>query len=448
MSDNYKAVVVTIKNLRKIEKADRLLATNIFGNNIIVGIDTKEGDRGLYFPVESQLGLEFAQANDLIRRKNPETGKAEGGMFDENRRVRAQIFRGEKSMGFFIPLDSLKKLEQGFDTQIENFKEGDEISEFNGKIISQKYIPKNTRTEGTSKSKSKLNNDKHSKINRIVDGQFKFHKETHQLGQNIHKIKPDDIISITYKYHGTSAIASRILINGKLTWFEKFMNLFGKNYVPKYYDYVYASRNVIKNDSNKDGGYYEEDLWVDRGKKLFEGKLKTGETIYYELVGYTKSGKAIQKGYEYGCSAHSGLSSLPTNKAIVYRITYTLPDNSVVELNWKQLEERCKELGVQSALLLYYGEVANLPLREKLINRTEEQWREDTLKYLQDTYLEKDCIFHNNKVPAEGIVVRIEQSEPKAFKLKSFRFMEGETKALDAGEVDLETEQSQENGEV
>ena len=59
---NYAATVVQIDNLRKHENADRLQITNIFGNTVIVGLDTKIGDVGLFFPLESQIGLEFAQA--------------------------------------------------------------------------------------------------------------------------------------------------------------------------------------------------------------------------------------------------------------------------------------------------------------------------------------------------------------------------------------------------
>ena len=46
------------------------------------------------------------------------------------------------------------------------------------------------------------------------------------------------------------------------------------------------------------------------------------------------------------------------------------------------------------------------------------------------------------RVPAEGIVIRIDHLDRcEAYKLKSFAFLEGETKALDAGETDLETEE-------
>lgn len=79
---NYAATVVKINNIRPHSNADRLNCTNIFGNNVIIGKDVQIGDKGLFFPVESQLGEQFCLANDLIRRKDA-NGKAVGGMFDE-----------------------------------------------------------------------------------------------------------------------------------------------------------------------------------------------------------------------------------------------------------------------------------------------------------------------------------------------------------------------------
>ena len=47
-------------------------------------------------------------------------------------------------------------------------------------------------------------------------------------------------------------------------------------------------------------------------------------------------------------------------------------------------------------------------------------------------------------VPAEGVVLRIESLDIEAYKHKSFRFKEWESKQLDTGEVDLETQESEE----
>ena len=52
----HEAYVVKIKELHKHSNADRLQCTTIFGSNVIVDLNTKIGDLGIYFPVDLQLG--------------------------------------------------------------------------------------------------------------------------------------------------------------------------------------------------------------------------------------------------------------------------------------------------------------------------------------------------------------------------------------------------------
>ena len=53
-------------------------------------------------------------------------------------------------------------------------------------------------------------------------------------------------------------------------------------------------------------------------------------------------------------------------------------------------------------------------------------------------YNEKDCWMCTNKLPEEGIVLRVDRLDSfEAYKLKSFRFLMGESKQE---EVDIETE--------
>ena len=67
-------------------------------------------------------------------------------------------------------------------------------------------------------------------------------------------------------------------------------------------------------------------------------------------------------------------------------------------------------------------------------------------EFLSEKYLEKDSIYCKNKVPEEGIVVRLDNSfEIDSYKLKSFRFFEKETKDFDNGIVDIETQESVES---
>ena len=98
-----------------------------FGNDTIVGLDVKVRDMGIYFPVDGQLGEEYATKNNLLRRKD-ENGNNVGGYLDPDKRnITALKLRGEKSDGLFMPLTSL----EGF-TDISKLKIGDMISVING----------------------------------------------------------------------------------------------------------------------------------------------------------------------------------------------------------------------------------------------------------------------------------------------------------------------------
>lgn len=423
--DNYSATVVRISNLRPHTNADRLICTSIFGNNVIVGKETKIGDLGLYFPLESQLGLEFAQANDLIRR-----GGGQGGMFDDNRRVRAQKFRGERSMGFWIPIDSLQKLHPYI---YDGVQEGDELTTFglpDGTCyqISAKYIPRTSQTPGSGKKKE----GRKPRESRIIPDQFRFHFDTAQLGKNMHKIDPKDLIVVTWKLHGTSAIVSNCLVKKKLGIVLNILNKIGVPVKDSYHDYIYASRRVVKNEFEEaKQHFYKEDLWSRVGKELFEGNLHTGETIYYEIVGYTQEGGMIQKDFDYHCEPG-------TYKVYVYRITQTAADGTVFELQWQQVKQRCAELNVPHVPEIFHGYASDLHPHEE-----DQNWHENFLQTLKSLYVyDQDSQFCRNRVPEEGICLRKEGLIIDTFKLKSFRFLEYETKQLDAGTVDLETNES------
>jgi hypothetical protein len=422
---NYKATIVEITNLHPHRNADRLECTNIFGNNVIVGKDVKIGDIGVYFPVECQLSEEFARANDLIRRKD-ENGNPAGGMLEENRRVRAIKLRGERSEGLWLEYDSLNRLVAPDRVLLPVGLEFDVIGD---KEVCRKYtVP----THG----KLTERNQKQPRESRIVDGQFRFHHDTAQLGKNIHKITPFDLIAITWKLHGTSAIAANVLVKRTLTWLERVAKRLGVAVNDKIYDYVFASRRVIKNEyENVKQHYYKYDLWTEVGEKFFRDRLHAGETVYYEIVGYLKDGGFIQKGYDYKCDPLGDQV-----KVYVYRITRTLPDGSVVELPFHQVFERARQIGVDFVPLIYYGKAFDyFPVAHKTV----EAWQEAFFNKLkQDHIRDQDSVFCVNQVPEEGICVRVEYLEPETYKLKSFRFLEHETKQLDKGEVDVETQEA------
>ena len=104
---SYQVIVAKIDSIKKHPTADRLMLASVLGNQVIVGLDSKEGDIGLFFAEGGQLSYEFCHNNNLHNNKTLNKDQTKSGFFSENRRVRAQKFRGEKSDGYFCELTSL-----------------------------------------------------------------------------------------------------------------------------------------------------------------------------------------------------------------------------------------------------------------------------------------------------------------------------------------------------
>ena len=66
----YNAYVTRIKNLHKHQNADRLQIGECFGNAVIVSMEYENNQLGIYFPSDGQLSVEFAEANNLLRKKD------------------------------------------------------------------------------------------------------------------------------------------------------------------------------------------------------------------------------------------------------------------------------------------------------------------------------------------------------------------------------------------
>jgi hypothetical protein len=113
---------------------------------------------------------------------------------------------------------------------------------------------------------------------------------------------------------------------------------------------IYSSRKVIKNEyfDNRNGdGFYDCDVWLQTANNIYP-YLKQGMTVYYEIVGYTENGQAIQKDYDYSCN-------IGENKTYIYRITYTGNDGNVYEFSAKQVQDWCKNNGFLAVPEYYYG---------------------------------------------------------------------------------------------
>lgn len=432
-NENYCATIVEVKSINVLPNCDNLVSIGIFGNSVIVSKDTKVGDIGIFFPVETALSKEFLSKNNLYRHPELNEDTSKKGYFEDNGRVRAIKFRGAKSEGFFAPLFFLDHFGPP-DLQV-----GDEFDFIGSTKICEKYIVPVQSTPATGKR----HNKKSIKISRLVENQFRLHYDTAQLAKNLARLDPDTYISISAKFHGTSWAVGNVLTKRKLTWRDKIARFFGAQVQETEYDIIFSSRNVIKNGylSSSGDGFYDFDIWKDIRDKI-GNLLPKGISVYGEAVGYLPSGKWIQKGYHYGCKPKH-------YETYVYRVTYTNPEGKVIELDWPQLKQFCKDYGFHMVHEYYYGRVSDIPHFDNtkvafLLDPN--AWREGFLDFLKKSskYGMNDqmCKFCNNEVPSEGIVIRIDHlKESEAYKLKNFRFLERESKDLDAGEVNIEDSQ-------
>lgn len=367
----YCGYITRLKNVRKHSNADRLQLADCFGNTVIVGLEYTEGQLGVYFPVDGQLSVEFCTANDLVRRKD-ENGNPAGGYLDpEKRNIKAMKLRGEKSDGLFMPLTALANF-----TTVSDLKEGDTITVLNGVEICKKYIPKRKASgewHGGSKGRK-------TKVDFCPT--FAQHVDTEQLAYNLNAFKAGDVVELTLKMHGTSGRTGYLPLRKEkpLNWFQKLF----KKHPNIYYEYGYVTgtRRVVL-DNTHDGGYYDDNSFRLRMAEKFEGKLRKGETVYYEIVGFVNdqipimssvknskiSDKAFTKQYgeetvfSYGCDPNGEWEEKhycaapdcldfdatipPRCQVYVYRMTMTNEDGDVIEYSPEQMRMRCDQMGVK-----------------------------------------------------------------------------------------------------
>ncbi len=407
----YCAYVTTLKGLRKHSNADRLQCVEVFGQNVIVDLSYKDGQKVVFFPSDGQLSEEYAKDNNLVRMKD-ENGNNIGGYMDaEKRNVTAIRLRGEKSEGLVLPIESLSKY-----VDVTKLKDGDQITVIGGHEICRKYIPKSSRRSNNSRKSS----DKKKKDNSISYPFFEEHKDTAQLAYNMSAFKPGDTVYITRKLHGTSARTMKtIKVTKKNNVFRRFLHM--KPKYEKEVSVVTGSRRVVLKNMNSTDGYYSDNTFRKKYHDLLKDKLPEGFEIFYEIVGYVNettlimgtvsNSKVKDKEFKkkfgdttvfsYGCKPGE-------NEMYVYRMTATTADGTVVEIPWENIKVWCDKLGVK-----------HVPELEKFIYTTPEDLKERVNKYLDGMPVDEIGKTHI----AEGVVVRIDNRDSfTAYKDKVFEF--------------------------
>ena len=408
----YCAYVTTIKELRKHSNADRLMCATIFGNNVIVGLDCYIGQKVVFFPVDGQLSEEFANDNNLVRKKD-ESGNNIGGYLDPvKRNIKALGLRGEKSEGLVMPIEVLSKY-----TDIEKLADGEQITVLGGHEICKKYIPRrngNHHHNGSIKAK----NHKEEK-EQISYPFFAEHVDTEQLAYHERAFKEGDIVYVTRKLHGTSfRVSNAVQVTKKKRPFllKKIFRMQDKE--TKKYSLVSGTRRVVLR--NFEGGFYGNNAFRQKYHDMFVDKLPKGFTVYGEIVGWVNEStpimgrcknskvqdKAFKKTYgdetvfTYGCEVGE-------NDCYIYRITHTNEDGVVTELPTEETAIWCERLGVKF-----------VPILDKFLYTT---W-EDLMTRIEP-YMDVPEPLANGAHVTEGVVVRIDnRSKFTAYKHKGFYF--------------------------
>lgn len=450
----HNGFVVEVTQLRKHENADKLQIATFFREDVVVGLDTQLGDKGVYFPCDLQLSLEFCEKNNLLR-VLPNGTPGPGYMDPDKRNVKAIRLRGEKSNGVYLPISCLDYCYPGEENgAAKHLDVGDTITTVNGVEICKKYIPAHAPRTSAGGAGTRV----HRRAKRTMAPTFFEHKDTEQLDYNLDKFKPGDEIEISLKVHGTSQRTGYVevqkpdMYKTDNAWVKLITSILPKKsklwekLVDKYcepvaeYDYITGTRRTVI-DVFDEGGFYGSNEFREMYHDRFKGKLRKGETVYYEVAGFTHTGQPIMATvsnsgvadknfvkmygktttFSYGCEP----DAVPEKRSHmwVYRMTMTNPDGDVVEYTPDFMRYRCEQMGVDCVPLLWKGIIPEHPGSKD----------DDTIS-AGEWIANKADMFNDGPDPIdprhvrEGVVVRIlNRPTFTAYKSKnhSFKVIEG-----------------------
>jgi hypothetical protein len=443
----YNAIVTRLRNVRQHPNADRVKLATCHGNQIVVGLGNTDEDLGVYFPSDGVLSHEFAHANNLYRERTMNSDPNEKpGMFDGNRRVRAQKFRGEISDGFWVPMSNFDFIEK---LPAELLEEGYEFDTIKGIPICNKYINPSTLKAAQQNQPKKTKTAKTSIM-------FKELPDTEHLFRNLDNLDESDLLIISLKTHGTSHRIGNVLVVRNLSLFEKFLKLVGVKINEKDWMYLNGTRRVVLEESKRDGPQYHDPTIRDKAFNAFNGNLRKGETVYLEIVGFENGSKPIMSSVDLGAFNDKELVKKYSNNGFnsmcykygcsdgesdyyVYKITMTNEDGQSIDYSWDDIVKRCNELGVKHVPFIDRFTVSEFKLRHNIIDDCDfERKFIDYIAAISDG----DDLIDPSHI-REGVCVRVESGlSLKVYKNKGFNFKIAEGLVKDSGVIDIEEVES------
>lgn len=415
----HKAIIAQVTAVEPITGADHIQVAYILGERVITSKSVGVGHTGILFPAELQLSTAYCHYNNLFRHSELNQDQSKRGFFDDNRKVRAQPFMKVKSEAYFAELSSLDYISKGVG---DTLALGTKFDEVMGEKVCWKWVNPHAKALGSAKQK---------KARKKTEAPlFHEHVDTEQFKHNAEHIPVGALLSFHAKVHGTSARYSNTKIVAPLSpWKEKINSLLGYEvFKPKEeYKCIAGTRRVVLADGNRDKeGFHGAEAfryeWLDK----LQPYLEPGISAYGELVGYA-NGKSIMPAhsvsvlkdkaytkkygdkivYKYNCAEHE-------NRFIIYRVTYTTPEGSELDMTVDQLRHWATVRGFESTMevaprVIYDGDVDNL---RRLVDVLAERPDSLTEDYYDPSHI------------SEGIVVRVdfEGKTPKFYKQKSYAF--------------------------
>jgi hypothetical protein len=280
-----KALYTTIKHLSPHPNADRLQVATIEGLPVIVGLNTKVGDTGLFISEGSQVSESFALEFKLLV-KHPKTGEKLDGYLKPNCKISALTLRGQASMGVFVPCTLPMQVEQETDT-------------INDELFVWKFeTPAQLRVRGGGRAK---------RVQPQLLG-FPCHHDTEGLNRNAPMLVHAHRIIVTEKLHGTSGRTGWARRERPLSKWQALWN----RCVPSFLAVSPTVDNIIVTGSRS--LHFADEPTSDRYREiihraitwLLEHAQHGREAWYYEIVGYTDRGKLLMPShgkvrFTYGC---------------------------------------------------------------------------------------------------------------------------------------------------
>lgn len=425
------AFITKVTNVRRHSNADRLQIGECLGSQVVLGMNTKEGDIGVYFATDCRLSLDYAVKNDLVARKD-EAGNKIGGYLDATKcHIRALKLRGEISDGLFMPLESLSSY-----VNIKTLQVGDCVDTINGTVIAEKYIPRG-KTKGSQTGKG----PKIATFKAVKFPLFSEHIDTAQYAHQKSQIKVGDVVTFSLKMHGTSARTAKLTrrVYTKPNWFNNLLIALRlkKEYVDQEGVTVSGTRRVVLDSFG--GGFYGTNSFRQKYHEKLARTLMDNETAYYEIVGWTDDGGLIMNAadnkelgkdfvkkygdktiFSYGCNYGE-------NEAYLYRMTYTDPKTGlVIEYPTWLVQQRAMQMDMKHVPVFGTMVVSDLGLLDATV----------------DQLTSGDDPIGKNHI-REGCVVRVENREKfTAMKSKSFEFKVLEGIIKDSGLVEAEDQEA------